>query len=89
MFNTDMAIGDEVLQEVLGQQADIQMKASSRSIQKNRIRSFGTKRAAFNCSGSGWQRKTSAALQRAAYLLYRGRGQIESSQMLLFSPTCF
>ena len=57
MFNTDMAIGDEVLQEVLGQQADIQMKSIVATIQKNRIRSFGTKRAAFNCSGSGWQRK--------------------------------
>lgn len=47
MFNTDMAIGDEVLQEVLGQQADIQMKSIVATIQKSRIRLFGTKEAAF------------------------------------------
>lgn len=87
MFNTDMAIGDEVLQEVLGQQADIQMKSIVATIQKEQNQIIRNEKSRFlivrGAAGSG---KTSAALQRAAYLLYRGRGQIESSQMLLFSP---
>ncbi|MEC3607608.1 RNA polymerase recycling motor HelD [Bacillus glycinifermentans] len=87
MFNTDMTIGDELLQEVLGQQANVRMKSIVATIQKeqNRIIRNETSRILIvqGAAGSG---KTSAALQRAAYLLYRGRGRIESNQMLLFSP---
>ncbi|MFT0801313.1 RNA polymerase recycling motor HelD [Bacillus swezeyi] len=87
MFNTDMAIGDELLQEVLGNQANIQMKSIVATIQKeqNQIIRNDTSRYLIveGTAGSG---KTSAALQRAAYLLYRGRGRIESNQLLLFSP---
>ncbi|WOV60121.1 RNA polymerase recycling motor HelD [Bacillus sp. KICET-3] len=87
MFNTDMAIGDKLLLEVLGQQANVQMKSIVATIQKEQNQIIRNETSRFlvvqGAAGSG---KTSAALQRAAYLLYRGRGQIESNQMLLFSP---
>ncbi len=36
-------------------------------------------------SGAAGSGKTSAALQRAAYLLYRGRGVLDARQIVLFS----
>ncbi|MFN2744257.1 RNA polymerase recycling motor HelD [Bacillus sp. z60-18] len=87
MFNTDMAIGDEMLQEVLGNQANTRMKSIVATIQKEQNQIIRNEKSRYlivqGAAGSG---KTSAALQRAAYLLYRGRGRIESNQMLLFSP---
>ncbi|NPC94154.1 AAA family ATPase [Bacillus sp. WMMC1349] len=87
MFNTDMAIGDELLQEVLGHQANIQMKSIVATIQKEQNQIIRDEKSRYlivqGAAGSG---KTSAALQRAAYLLYRGRGKIAADQMLLFSP---
>ncbi|WP_339167602.1 RNA polymerase recycling motor HelD [Brevibacillus sp. FSL L8-0520] len=87
MFDTGVTIGDELLQEVLGKQADGQMKSIVATIQKeqNKIIRNTSKRLLIvqGAAGSG---KTSAALQRVAYLLYRYRGTLRSEQIVLFSP---
>lgn len=87
MFETGVTIGDEMLQEVLGNNASTQMKSIVATIQKeqNQIIRNETSRLLFvqGVAGSG---KTSAALQRVAYLLYRYRGTITSENILLFSP---
>ncbi|QQE73485.1 UvrD-helicase domain-containing protein [Brevibacillus composti] len=87
LFDTGVTIGDELLQQVLGKQADGQMKSIVATIQKeqNRIIRDVRKRLLIvqGAAGSG---KTSAALQRVAYLLYRYRGTLQSEQIVLFSP---
>jgi DNA helicase-2/ATP-dependent DNA helicase PcrA len=87
MFDTGLAIGDELLKEVLGQHSDVNMKTIVATIQKeqnNIIRNdYSDILVVQGAAGSG---KTSAALQRVAYLLYRYRETIQAEHILLFSP---
>ncbi|UOE96280.1 RNA polymerase recycling motor HelD [Alkalihalobacillus sp. LMS39] len=87
LFNTGITIGDEVLQQVLGEDANAQMKSIVATIQKEQneiIRNEKSKLVLVQgVAGSG---KTSAALQRVAYLLYRYRNTLDANQIVLFSP---
>lgn len=87
LFDTGVTIGDELLQEVLGNRTDAQMKSIVATIQKEQnriIRNEGPRLLVVQgAAGSG---KTSAALQRVAYLLYRHRETLRAEQILLFSP---
>ncbi|MBW5446286.1 AAA family ATPase [Cohnella sp. CFH 77786] len=87
MFDASETIGDELLQQVLGKGADSQMKSIVATIQKEQnaiIRDDGSRMLIVQgAAGSG---KTSAALQRVAYLLYKHRQTIRADQIVLFSP---
>lgn len=87
MFDTGVTIGDEILQAVLGKQSDSQMKSIVATIQREQNQIIRNERARLllvqGAAGSG---KTSAALQRVAYLLYRYRGTLNADQIVLFSP---
>ncbi|BBH19993.1 DNA helicase [Paenibacillus baekrokdamisoli] len=87
MFDTGVTIGDELLKEVLGKQSDAQMKSIVATIQREQNRIIRDERSRLlivqGAAGSG---KTSAALQRVAYLLYRYRGILTADQIVLFSP---
>jgi DNA helicase-2/ATP-dependent DNA helicase PcrA len=87
LFDTGVTIGDELLQEVLGKQSDAQMKSIVATIQREQNRIIRNERARLlvvqGAAGSG---KTSAALQRVAYLLYRYRETLKADQIVLFSP---
>ncbi|WP_332628972.1 RNA polymerase recycling motor HelD [Halalkalibacter flavus] len=87
MFNTGITIGDEMLQEVLGGRSDSQMKNIVATIQKEQNQIIRNDRGKLlivqGVAGSG---KTSAALQRVAYLLYRFRNTLDADQIVLFSP---
>lgn len=87
MFDTGMTIGDELLQQVLSHSADDRMKSIVATIQKEQNAVIRNDRSRMlvvqGAAGSG---KTSAALQRVAYLLYKYREVLQADQMLLFSP---
>lgn len=87
MFDTGVTIGDELLQEVLSNTANTQMKSIVATIQKEQNQIIRNEKSKYllvqGVAGSG---KTSAALQRVAYLLYRYRGKIDSDNIMLFSP---
>ncbi|QTD39799.1 RNA polymerase recycling motor HelD [Sporosarcina sp. Te-1] len=87
MFDTSLTIGDEILQQVLGKGTDKQMHNIVATIQQeqNRIirHDHGKLLIVHGAAGSG---KTSAALQRIAYLLYKYRDSIKADQIILFSP---
>lgn len=87
MFDTGVSIGDDLLKEVLGNNASTGMKNIVATIQKEQnqiIRNIKSKYLVVQgAAGSG---KTSAALQRVAYLLYRYQNEIASDNMILFSP---
>ena len=87
MFDTGVTIGDEMLQEVLGNNASTQMKSIVATIQREQNQIIRDERSNLlivqGVAGSG---KTSAALQRVAYLLYRYRGTLKSENIMLFSP---
>ncbi|KOS61103.1 UvrD-helicase domain-containing protein [Lysinibacillus agricola] len=87
MFDTSLTIGDEILQQVLGQGTDKHMHSIVATIQQeqNRIirHNHGKLLIVHGAAGSG---KTSAALQRIAYLLYKYRDSLNADQIILFSP---
>lgn len=87
VFDTSLTIGDDLLQKVLGKGADTQMKSIVATIQKEQndiVRNDKSRMLIVQgAAGSG---KTSAALQRAAYLLYKHRDRITADQIVLFSP---
>ncbi|MGO4694488.1 RNA polymerase recycling motor HelD [Paenibacillus sp. 2TAB26] len=87
LFDSSLTIGDELLQQVLGKGADAQMKSIVATIQKEQneiIRNDNSRMLIVQgAAGSG---KTSAALQRVAYLLYKHRERLKADQIVLFSP---
>ncbi|MBP1915200.1 RNA polymerase recycling motor HelD [Lederbergia galactosidilytica] len=87
MFDTGVTIGDQLLQEVLGGTANTQMKSIVATIQREQNHIIRNEKSRYlvvqGVAGSG---KTSAALQRAAYLLYRYRHTLTSENIMLFSP---
>ncbi len=87
MFDTSETVGDEILQAVLSEGSDTSMKSIVATIQKEQnwiIRD--EKHKLLVVQGAAGSGKTSAALQRIAYLLYRFRGTLGSDQIILFSP---
>ena len=87
LFDTGVTIGDELLKTILGKQAEPHMKSIVATIQREQnqiIRDHQSKVVLVQgVAGSG---KTSTAMQRIAYLLYRDRGRLHPDQMILFSP---
>ncbi|WP_186575986.1 RNA polymerase recycling motor HelD [Aquibacillus kalidii] len=87
MFDTGLTIGDHLLQAVLGNNADTKMKSIVATIQREQNQIIRNEKSNLlivqGVAGSG---KTSAALQRVAYLLYRYRETLTSENIVLFSP---
>lgn len=87
MFDTSLTIGDEILQQILGQGTDKHMHSIVATIQQEQneiIRHDGGRLLIVHgAAGSG---KTSAALQRIAFLLYKYRESMNADQIILFSP---
>jgi len=87
MFDTNETVGDEILQSVLGDQSDTYMQNIVATIQQEQndiIRDTSADLLVVQgVAGSG---KTSAVLQRVAYLLYHSRSDLDADQMVLFSP---
>ncbi|WP_276354593.1 RNA polymerase recycling motor HelD [Cohnella caldifontis] len=87
MFDTDETVGDEILQAVLSEKSDTSMKSIVATIQKEQNRIIrDEKHKLLVVQGAAGSGKTSAALQRVAYLLYRFRGTLTPDQIVLFSP---
>jgi DNA helicase-2/ATP-dependent DNA helicase PcrA len=87
MFDTGLHIGDELLQQMLGKSGDDKMKSIVTTIQReqNAIIRNDQYKYLF-VQGSAGSGKTSAALQRVAYLLYKHRNSMTEDNMVLFSP---
>ncbi len=87
MFETDVLIEDKLLCKMLSESHDSKMGNIVRSIQKEQNDAIrhneGELLIIFGPAGSG---KTSVAMHRAAYLLYKHRETIKSENILLLSP---
>ncbi len=87
MFDTGVTIGDTLLQQALGNNASTTMKSIVATIQREQNKIIRNERSDLlivqGVAGSG---KTSAALQRIAYLLYRYREELHAENVVLFSP---
>lgn len=88
MFDSSLKIDDEILQSILSQNVDDRMRTIVTSIQKeqNRIIRDETSRLLIvqGAAGSG---KTSIALHRVAYFLYKYKEEkIQAGNIVIFSP---
>lgn len=87
MIENDINIHDEVLQKELSKSADDKMKTIVATIQRDQNAVIRNESASVmiiqGVAGSG---KTSIALHRIAFLLYRFRDEIKSRDILIISP---
>ena len=86
-FDADIKVDDDILQETLSGTTNEKMKNIVATIQReqNQIIRCSEKFNTFvlGVAGSG---KTSIALHRVAYLLYKLKGKLKSSEVLILSP---
>lgn len=87
IYDSSVAIGDEVLSEALSKSADSKMQSIVCTIQREQNKIIRNKESkyliAFGPAGSG---KTSVAMQRVAFFLYAYRDSIVPSNIVIFSP---
>ncbi|MGL5086914.1 MAG: UvrD-helicase domain-containing protein, partial [Clostridium sp.] len=87
MHNSDESLCDESLTTMLGNNATDKMKNIVATIQKEQndiIRNDDSK--VLFIQGSAGSGKTSIALHRSAYLLYKHRKDLNADNILIFSP---
>lgn len=87
IFDTDEQVGDQMLLEALGNHSSTKMKSIVTTIQRKQNEIIrDTNDELLFVQGAAGSGKTAAVLQRVAWLLYRYRGNLTSSQVVLFSP---
>lgn len=87
MFESSLKIDDEILQEILGKSADSRMKTIITTIQREQNRIIrDEKHKLLIVQGPAGSGKTSIALHRIAYILYRYRDSIGPENIVIFSP---
>ncbi len=87
IFDTDEQVGDQMLLSALGNHSSTKMKSIVTTIQRTQNEIIrDTKHELLFVQGAAGSGKTAAVLQRVAWLLYRYRGNLTSSQVVLFSP---
>lgn len=86
-IDTGLQIGDTILQEMLSRNAGERMRSIVTTIQREQNAVIRDDHSPVlivqGAAGSG---KTSIALQRVAYLLYKYRKRIQAEHIVLFSP---
>ncbi|HBR33935.1 MAG TPA: hypothetical protein DD734_04820 [Firmicutes bacterium] len=87
LFDSDLKIDDEILQEILSKHSDEKMRTIVTSIQREQNQVIrDEKHPVVLVQGAAGSGKTSIALHRAAYYLYKEREHITSKNILIFSP---
>jgi len=87
LFDSELAIDDDILQIELSKTSDARIKSIIHTIQAEQnkaIRSTASRLLVYGPAGSG---KTSVGLHRLAYLLYKHRGSLTSAKVRIFSPS--
>jgi DNA helicase-2/ATP-dependent DNA helicase PcrA len=87
MFDADLKIDDEMLQEILGKSVDDKMRTIVNTIQREQNYVIRDEQHRFLLvQGTADSGKTSIALHRIAYILYRERNLLTARNILIFSP---
>lgn len=87
MFDSDIKIDDDILQEVLGRSRDEKMKTIVTTIQREQNRAIRDEgHRLLIVEGPAGSGKTSIALHRVAFLLYRYRDSITNDSVVILSP---
>lgn len=87
VFDSDLTIGDDILQQTLSQNVDSKMKNIVSTIQKEQNKIIrGDIAQTLIVQGVAGSGKTSIALHRVAFLLYKYKDKIRSKDIMIISP---
>lgn len=87
LYDTDEAVTDQMLLNALSNHSGTKMKSIVTTIQRTQNQIIrNTKADLLFVQGAAGSGKTAVVLQRVAWLLYRYRGNLNSSQVIMFSP---
>lgn len=87
MFDSALEVRDTVLQEMLAKGVDDRMRTIVTTIQRGQNRAIRDEKSrVLLISGPAGSGKTSVAMHRIAYLLYRRRKELTEDNFLIFSP---
>lgn len=87
MFDSSVAIRDKILQEILSKNSEEKMKTIVTTIQREQNFAIRDERSrVLVVSGNAGSGKTSIALHRISYLMYRHREQLNEKNVVIFSP---
>lgn len=87
LYDTDEAVTDQMLLSALSNHSGTKMKSIVSTIQQTQNQIIrDTKSDLLFVQGAAGSGKTAVVLQRVAWLLYRYRGKLTSSQVIMFSP---
>lgn len=88
MFDSSLAIGDRILQEMLASGSGRKMRNIVSTIQKEQNAAIRNESARIlSVQGAAGSGKTSVAMHRASYLLYRHKKHIKSENLVILSST--
>ena len=86
--NTDYSIDDSMLLEILSGATSTHMRQIVSTIQSEQNQAIRCERSkVLSVTGGAGSGKTSVAMHRAAYLLYRHRDQLDAKHICVLSPT--
>lgn len=87
-FENDIKIDDDILKKELGLHSNAQLKSIVATIQKEQNQIIrNDKDRILVVGGSAGSGKTSIALHRIAYILYKKRKEIKAQDILILTPT--
>lgn len=87
IFDSSLKIDDLILQKILSESTDGKMREIVKSIQREQNKVIrDDKHKLLLVQGPAGSGKTSIALHRIAYLLYKHRGTLSSNEVVIFSP---
>lgn len=87
MFNSSIVIEDEILQSILSESKNTRMGTIVSSIQKEQNKAIrDEKHKIVFVDGPAGSGKTSIALHRAAWLMYRYRDKMKARNIMVYSP---
>ncbi len=86
--NTDYSIDDQMLLDILSGATSLHMRQIVSTIQSEQNQAIRCEQSkVLSVTGGAGSGKTSVAMHRAAYLLYRHRDQLDAKHICVLSPT--
>ncbi|MBQ4637728.1 MAG: UvrD-helicase domain-containing protein [Clostridia bacterium] len=86
MFDSSVAIQDQMLIEILSKGAQEKMGSIAQTIQREQNAVIRNESGALIVQGAAGSGKTSVALHRVAYLLYQRAKKLSADNVIIFSP---
>jgi len=86
MFDSSIMIDDDILKDILSKSKDSKMSNIVETIQKEQNQAIRSTYNTIIVDGPAGCGKTSIAMHRAAWLMYKFKNELQNNQIIIFSP---